>query len=100
MSDVICSLEDQLGSLSLPHRRDRAKATSKRLCFGSVDDPGGCCELNAANSKDEMYIGMAVAPIDVRPGKSIFATSVIGSHSRQSRLCRPEPKSALLHAGN
>ena len=41
MSDVICSLEDQLGSLNHPHQWDRVKATSKRLCFGSVDDPGG-----------------------------------------------------------
>lgn len=41
MSDVICSLEGQLGLLSHPHRRDKLKATSKTLCFGSVDDPGG-----------------------------------------------------------
>ena len=41
MSDVICFLEGRLGLLSHPHQRDKVKATSKTLRFGSVDDPGG-----------------------------------------------------------
>ena len=57
MPDVICSLEDQLGSLSLPHRRDKAKATSKRLCFGSVDDPGGAASLMQRTLKTRCRYG-------------------------------------------
>ena len=53
MSDVICSLEGQLGLLSHPHQRDKLKATSKRCVSGRLMIRGGC-ELNPANSKDKM----------------------------------------------